>query len=100
MALQLWLLLSFLVDALAVAAQTLVADELGKGSVIKLYYTLFYTLYYTIYYTHCRILWPISLVRVRVRVRVCVRVRVHVRVRVRVRVSVRVRVRERDLVHQ
>jgi Na+-driven multidrug efflux pump len=38
-ALQLWLLLSFLVDALAVAAQTLVADELGKGSVINLYST-------------------------------------------------------------
>jgi putative MATE family efflux protein len=32
-ALQMWLLLSFLVDALAVAAQTLVAEELGKGSV-------------------------------------------------------------------
>lgn len=34
-ALQLWLLLSFLVDALAVAAQTLVAEELGKGSVLR-----------------------------------------------------------------
>jgi putative MATE family efflux protein len=34
-ALQLWLLLSFFVDALAVAAQTLVAEELGKGSVVR-----------------------------------------------------------------